>query len=94
MVRTVNSDVIVIGISMFEHLGLQELRIDFGTGKAHRYIPVHTISQNLGPDTCCALLLFHSYTGYDTISSFLGIGQKTTWSTWKKFPELTETLTT
>ena len=37
-IRTVDSDVVVIGISMFEHLGLQELWIDFGTGKAHRHI--------------------------------------------------------
>ena len=94
MVRTVDSDVIVIGISKFEHLGLQELWIDFGTGKAHRYIPVHTICQNLGPDRCCALPLFHSFTGCDTTSSFLGIGKKTAWNAWKKFPELTETLTT
>ena len=80
MVRTVDSDVIVIGISKFEHLGLQELWIDFGTGKAHRYIPVHTICQNLGPDRCCALPLFHSFTGCDTTSSFLGIGKKTGWN--------------
>ena len=37
---------------MFEHLGLQELWIDFGTENAHRRIPVYTIVQNLGPEFC------------------------------------------
>ena len=53
---------------MFENIGLQELWIDFGTGKAHRHIPVYTIVQNLGPDFVCLA----------TVSSpFLGIGKKT-----------------
>ncbi|MES9881863.1 MAG: hypothetical protein ABW185_13375 [Sedimenticola sp.] len=94
LVRTVDSDVVVIGISMFQHLRLEELWIDFGTGKSHRHIPVHTIVQNLGPEKCCALPLFHSYTGCDTTSSFYGIGKKTAWATWSTFPDLTETLTT
>ena len=33
-IRTIESDVVVIRISIFEHLGLQELWIDFGTGKS------------------------------------------------------------
>ena len=94
MARTFDSDVVVIGISMFEHLGLQELWIDFGTGKAHQLIPVHVIIQNLGPEKVRALLLFHSYTGCDTTSSFFGIGKKTAWATWEAFPDLTERLTT
>ena len=52
-IRIVDSDVVVIGISMFEHIGLQELWIDFGTGKAHRHIPVYTIVQNLGSEYFC-----------------------------------------
>lgn len=94
MVRTVDSDVVVIGISMYEHLEFQELWIDFGIGKAHHYIPVHTIVKTLGPEKCHALPLFTSYTGCDTTSSFLGIGKRTAWATWNAFPKLTETLTT
>ena len=63
-IRTVDSDVVVIGISIFEHLGLQELWIDFGIGKAHRHIPVYTIVKNIGPEIIFfALPLFHSFTG-------------------------------
>ena len=51
LVLTVDSDVVVIVISMFEHLGLQEQWIDIGTGKAHQHIPVHTIVQSLAPCT-------------------------------------------
>lgn len=37
-IRTIDSDVVVIEISMFEHIGLQELWIYFGTEKAQRHI--------------------------------------------------------
>ena len=36
---------------MFEHIGLQELWLDFGTGKAHIHKTVYTIVQNVCPET-------------------------------------------
>lgn len=58
----------------------------------HRYIPVHTIVENLGNDKSKALSLFHSLSGCDTTSSTLGRGKKTFWETWSIFPELTKCL--
>ena len=75
----VDSDVVVIGISMFEHIGLRELWIDFGTGKANRHIPVFTIVRPLFHSLALplfhslALPLFHSFTWCDTTFSFLGL---------------------
>ena len=34
--------------------------------------------------------MFHAPTGCDTLSSFAGIGNKTAWSTWNVYPEVTE----
>ena len=56
--------------------------------------PVHEITQTLGPEKSLSCPLFHSFTGCDTTSSFLGIGKKTAWAAWQGYPELTETLLT
>ena len=64
----------------------------FGTGKNYRDIPVHTIYSDLSPAKSSALPLFHSLTGCDTTSQFLGCGKKTAWAAWRNLPELTDTL--
>ena len=50
MLRTVDTDVIVIAIAMFHHVAVRELWIAFGMGKYFRYIPVHEIVEILGPE--------------------------------------------
>ena len=40
MVRTVDTDVVIIAIAHFLDIGLQELWIAFGTGKQFRYVPI------------------------------------------------------
>ena len=49
-VRTVDIDVLVIAVSVFARLKdqLEELWIDFGTGKHRQFIPIHSIFINLG----------------------------------------------
>ena len=89
---TVDSDIVVIAIGHFANLGLAELWIGFGSGKNFKMIPVHAVANQLGPRKCLALPLFHSFTGCDTISSFLGIGKKTAWAAWDAYPQLTDTL--
>jgi hypothetical protein len=79
-VRTVDSDVVVLAIRFFETLGLSELWVGFGTGKKYRDIPVHTIYSDIGPSKSLSLRLFHSLTGLDTTSQFLGCGTKTAWA--------------
>ena len=72
---------------------MMELWISFGTGKAFQHIPVHEITQTL-PEKSLSCPLFHSFTGCDATSSFLGIGKKTAWAAWQAYHDLTETLPT
>ena len=93
-IRTVDCDVVIIAVGHFGSLGVMQLWIGFGTGKAFQHIPVHEITQTLGPEKSLSCPLFHSFTGCDTTPSFLGIGKKTVWAAWQAYPDLTETLLT
>ena len=73
---------------------LLELWIGFGTGKNYRDIPIHTIFADIGPSMALALPLYHSITGCDTTSQFLGCGKKSAWAAWAAVPELTDTFAT
>ncbi|MES9879344.1 MAG: hypothetical protein ABW185_00490 [Sedimenticola sp.] len=95
--RTVDSDVIVLSVHLFttfKTLGLTELWVGFGSGKAYTDIPIHEVSLQLGPAKCKALPFFHAFTGCDVTSSMLGIGKKTGWNAWMNFPNVTETMIT
>ena len=89
-IRTVDTDVVVLAVSHFQKLGLDELWICFGSGKHYRNISIHMIAETLGEKTG-ALLFFHAFTGCDTVSSFRGKGKKSAWSTWQENPSMTET---
>ena len=91
MIRTVDTDVVVIALSHFDSLGLNELWIAFGVGDKLRYIAIHTIVTTLGIEKCKSLPFFHALTGCDTTSSFLGHGKKGAWDTWNLFPEVSST---
>ena len=52
----------------------------------------HPLQYNIGPLKSLALPLFHSLTGCDTTSQFLGCGKKTAWAAWSSIPALTDTL--
>ncbi len=92
IIRTVDSDIVVIAVAQFRQLCLNELWIAFGTGKHFMNIPVHDVAQQLGPDKSLSLPLFHAISGCDTTSSFLGIGKKTAWAAWDAYPDLSATL--
>ena len=66
-IRTVDSDVVIIAVGHFGSLGVMELWIGFGTGKAFQHIPVHEIIQTLGSEKSLSCPLFHSFPGCDTI---------------------------
>ena len=91
-VRTVDSDVVVLTINIFHEVGLSELWVGFGTGKSYKCIPIHYISQLLGPQRCKVLSLFHAITGCDVVSAMFGIGKKTAWNAWIACPEVTDKL--
>ena len=89
--RTVDTDVVIIAISQFQEIGLSELWIGFGSGKTFREIPIHIISQQLGPDLCKALPFFHGFTGCDVTSAMHGVVKKSAWNAWISFLEATDT---
>jgi len=62
MVRTSNTDVVVLILSKLHSLPINEVWISFGVGKHHRYIPSHNIAATLGPSKSSALAMFHSFT--------------------------------
>ena len=39
-----------------------------------------------------AIPFFHAYTGCDLTSSMCGVGKKTAWAAWKRYPEVTRTM--
>lgn len=88
-VRTVDTDVVVLAIAMFNQISPEELWIAFGTKSNFRYIPIHEVVAAMDPRVCATLHVFHAFTGCDTISSFGGRGKKTAWNTWNVFSEVT-----
>ena len=90
MLRTVDTDVVVISVASFHKLKLDKLWIAFGTGKHFRYLAIHEIVNTLGPDKSTSLLLFHALTGCDTVSSFSTKGKKSAYETWTDYPALTD----
>ena len=71
VVRTVDTDVLVLAVTAAQCLDITELWATFGTGKSFRYLAAHEMAKALGPDCCTALPMFHAFTGCDTVSSFL-----------------------
>ena len=60
VIRTTDSDVLVIAVSVVQHIkDLCELWIVFGCGSNLRYIPAHTIARQLGNARASALPVFH-----------------------------------
>ena len=49
LVRTVDTDVVVLVVATVHELGISEIWIAFGTGKDLPYVPYHDISASLGP---------------------------------------------
>lgn len=90
MLRTVDTDVVVISISVFHKLNLETLWIAFGVGKNFHYIAVHEIVKDLGPRKSQALSFFHAFTGCDTVSSFSSRGKKSAFETWTALPAVTD----
>jgi len=87
-VRTVDTDIVILAISTFNEINLDELWLAFGTGSNFRYIPIHEVVVNMDPRICTTLPMFHAFTGCDTVSLFCGKGKKIAWNTWKVYLKL------
>ena len=66
--------------------------VEFGTGRSHRYIPVHMLAQSVGSQKYHTLPLCHALTVCDTTSAFYGIGKRTAWAACSWDAQLTDTL--
>ena len=84
-VSTVDTDVVVIAIAMFNQINPDELCLVFGTGSNFCYIPVHEVESRMNPRNCTVLPVFHASTDCETVSSFGGRGKKTAWKIWQDF---------
>ena len=90
MIKTVDTDIVVIAISFFSRLQPEEFWVAFGTGNNHRFIAIHEIANSLSPSMCSALPMFHAMTGCDTVSFFYRRGKSKAWETWAAYPDVTE----
>lgn len=88
-VRTVDSDVVVIGVAVASFMNA-DMWIVYGTGDHRRIIPAHSIAQALGPVKAKCLPVFHAFTGCDTVPSFQLKGKKSFWKAWESFDGVTE----
>ncbi|KAL8559021.1 hypothetical protein ACOMHN_039776 [Nucella lapillus] len=79
MIRTTDTDVVVLTIAHAAQISASEFWIAFGVGKHFRYISVHSICKRLGETVSTALLFFHA-----------GRGKKTAWEIWRTFPKITD----
>ena len=91
MVRTVDTDVVVLAVAACSKHNISELWVAYGVGKGFRYLGAHEIARALGPAKAVSLPMFHAFTGCDTVSFFRGKGKKSAWQTWKSMEEVTQT---
>eukprot|EP00794_Sanderia_malayensis_P014494 gene14494-16001_t len=92
VIKTVDTDVMVLGVAAVVRIPNLKLYIAFGSGKTFRYINVNEVSQFLGLQRSLALPMFHSLTGCDTVSFLAGRGKKTVMDIWNSYEDLTEAL--
>ena len=70
IIRTADTDVVVLAISVVEEIKAEELWVAFGTGKHFRYTAAHAIASSLGADKSRPLPAFRAVTECDTVSFF------------------------
>ena len=90
-IRTVDTDIVVIAVSLFQELNIDKLWIEFGTGRRKRWLPVYSYATKLGKNTCKGLRFWYAFIGCDTVSSFCNRGKKISWRIWKSYPGITDT---
>ena len=92
MIRTVDTDVLLLSVSLYERLGLEQLWVDFGSGKHRCYLPIHHMI--LDPVKRDGLRFFFAFTGCDQVSFFGHVSKATAWKVWNLFPDVNDTFAT
>ena len=77
MIRTVDTDVFLLSISLYDDLNLEQFWIDFGSGKQRCFLPIHDMV--LDPTKRVGLRFFFAFTGCDQVSFFAHISKATLW---------------
>ena len=85
-----DTDVLVL---LAFHKTATEVWMDAGTKKKPKWIPAHTVLQNLPEPVLHNLLAYHAIRGCDSTSQFSGHGKKSYWSTYLSAPELLDSFT-
>ena len=82
-----DTDVLLLLMYIF---GKQDLEVWMvsGTKKKMKCYPIHTMTKNLPEELLSNIIGFHALTGCDTVSSFSGLGKKTCWKVFDKYPNL------
>ena len=89
IIRTVDTDVVVLAVANVHNLQTDALWVSFGVGKNKRFLDINAIASKLTREKCVALPFFHAFTGCDTTSYFCGRGKKTAFQAWNNYPEVT-----
>ena len=77
LIRTVDTDVVVIGIHLAQKIDCECPWLTFGTGSTFRYLDVTAMAQTIGQNKSTALTAFHALTGFNVTSVFAGKGKRT-----------------
>lgn len=95
LVRTVDTDVVVVLIGKFHFLkGANpslDLWVAFGMGRNYKLININAICTHLGEARSKSLPVFHAISGCDTTSSFYGKSKVSAWKAWEIYPDVTQT---
>ena len=91
--KTADTDIAVIAISLFHKLDVEEFWIKLGTGVNLEWLPVHLYDENLGERISQGMpVWFESFNGCDTIFAFFGCGKRLAWNTFKSYSAATDVI--
>ena len=92
VVRTVDTDVVVIALGCFHQLQDKKIWVESGVQSKNNltYISINQLSEQLGEPLCKALSFYHALTGCDYTSSFNRKGKIKLFKLLEKNPELQE----
>ena len=79
VMRTVDTDVVVLAAAFLSNINLEEMWIVLGTGSSFQYISAHQLVAAVNPRQCTTLSIFHSLTVCDTVSFIVDGGKKIIW---------------
>ena len=89
MLRTVDTDVVVLSVATFRSLNVVDMWIAFGVGSQFRYVAIHDIVNALGKEKSRVLPVLHAFTGCNQTYSFNGRGKCMAWRAWMACEEVT-----